>query len=113
MSQNLIYLYRNIIAKKCPVNLTVLCDFIESLCAALVVHNAYMRRGTLHDVFLPHSMISKVLQARIWEYQEAIPSTMFTNSVISLLEPIFTEANNHGTETSFMFCSFRDDKHFC
>lgn len=86
---------RTIIERRLYVNLTVLCDFIELLCAALVIHNAYEHRRTLHGVVLPRSLIAKTLQVRIWEQESKrhVPFSVYTDSVISLLEPLFAGAN--------------------
>ncbi|KDQ30332.1 hypothetical protein PLEOSDRAFT_155016 [Pleurotus ostreatus PC15] len=86
---------KTIIERRLYINLTVLCDFIESLCAALVIHNAYEYRRTLHGVVLPRSLIAKTLQVRIWEQEskQHVPFSIYTDSVISLLEPLFAGAN--------------------
>ncbi|KAF9493953.1 hypothetical protein BDN71DRAFT_1027051 [Pleurotus eryngii] len=86
---------RNIIENKLHINSTVLCDFIESLAASIVIHNAYRGQGTLHGVVLPHNLIAKTFQVKIWEHEkkQSIPFDKFTTAVISLLEPLYTGAN--------------------
>ncbi|KAL4268195.1 UvrD-like helicase ATP-binding domain-containing protein [Pleurotus pulmonarius] len=88
---------KTIIEKRFYVNLSVLCDFVESLCAAFVIHNAYERRRTLHGVVLPRSLIAKTLQVKIWEQEpkHCVPFNIYTDSVISLLEPLFAGANRY------------------
>jgi hypothetical protein len=44
-----------------PVEIGVLCTYIEHLCALTVVFNRAQRTGGLHNVTLPRSWLSKVL----------------------------------------------------
>ena len=44
-----------------PVEIGVLCAYIEHLCALTVVFNRAQRTGSLHNVTLPRSWLSKVL----------------------------------------------------
>ena len=47
--------------KRLPVEIGVLCTYIEHLCASAVVSNRAQGTGSLHDVTLPRSWLSKAL----------------------------------------------------
>lgn len=88
----LLLFLRHIISNRLPVNISVLCDFIESLCGSLVVSSAYQRTGILHDVMLPRSWLHKQLETGV---QEARSKTInFTAMIVlpmaGLLEDIYS-----------------------
>jgi hypothetical protein len=50
-------LLRHIIKFKLPVNISVLCDFVDYLCGSSVVSNVYERHSSFHGITLPRSWL--------------------------------------------------------
>ncbi|KAI0638791.1 hypothetical protein C8Q77DRAFT_1044775, partial [Trametes polyzona] len=53
----------HILDQRLPIDISVLCDFMDNLCASLVVATRLKTGRTLHDVILPKSWIARVIPA--------------------------------------------------
>jgi hypothetical protein len=82
---------RHIIQLKLPVNISVLCDFVDYLCGLSVVSNVYGRHSSFHGITLPRSWL---LQHSVQPEEVAMnaPSIywMLLDSMKVLLEEIQT-----------------------
>lgn len=47
--------YRHVVDRKIPIDVRVLCNFVDKLCGSIVVANSLDRNSTLHGVALPRS----------------------------------------------------------
>jgi hypothetical protein len=52
--------YRHIIEKRLPINVGVLCDFIDYLCGSLIVELRYQRMSVLDNITIPRSWIVRL-----------------------------------------------------
>ena len=50
-------MFSHVVRKSLPIYINVLCDFIEYLCASLVIYKRSQHIFTLHDVTLPLSWL--------------------------------------------------------
>ena len=49
--------YRHIVDRKVDIDIRVLCDFMDKLCALLVVANCLQKTSSVHNIMLPRSWI--------------------------------------------------------
>jgi hypothetical protein len=56
------HLSRHIISKRIPIEITVLCRFLELVVGSFIMASAYKRAGSLHGVTLPRSWILENIQ---------------------------------------------------
>ncbi|TFK38654.1 hypothetical protein BDQ12DRAFT_96280 [Crucibulum laeve] len=77
---------RHIVVNHLPVDIGVLCHFIEHICSFLVLCNRFQRIKGLHDVTLPRSWLLKALES----FNPQIALEKDTNRFWWLTEPIVT-----------------------
>jgi len=53
---------RHVVEERIPVDINVLCSFIERICSYLIVFNRYKYARNLHNVVLPRSWLNRVLR---------------------------------------------------
>ncbi|KAM5542264.1 hypothetical protein V8D89_004137 [Ganoderma adspersum] len=81
----------HILQKKVPIDIGVLCNFMDHLCGALIMASRIRTTGTLHDVTLPKSWISRLSPAiEALRKQDTQLVKMYKAQIIQLLEPIYT-----------------------
>ncbi|KAH9855771.1 hypothetical protein C2E23DRAFT_811853 [Lenzites betulinus] len=56
-----VLLLNHILASRLPIDVVVLCDFMDHLCSSLIIARALRSLGTLHGLTLPKSWIARTL----------------------------------------------------
>ncbi|GBE78672.1 predicted protein [Sparassis crispa] len=84
----------HILEKRVPVDISVLCDFLDHLCGLLVISTRYQQTGTLHEVTLPRSWLMSLARGfkRHGERQTNLLS-LYIKPMADLLEQIYTGSN--------------------
>ncbi|KAI1785420.1 hypothetical protein LXA43DRAFT_132940 [Ganoderma leucocontextum] len=81
----------HILEKKVPIDIGVLCDFMDHLCGALIISSRIRLTGTLHDVTLPKSWISRLSSTiEVLRTRDTQLVKIYKAQIIQLLEPIYT-----------------------
>lgn len=86
-------LFRHILDKKIPVEITLLCRFLELVVGSLVIAWSFKRIGSLHGVTLPRSWIlENVRKLDEVKNKDAHPHFAFTTAGLfrDLLENVYT-----------------------
>lgn len=74
---------RHLVETKLPINVGILCNFIDQLCTSLVSSGKYKSSGTLHNVALPRSWILQYLRL-----EETVQKERATNLYFLFVEPL-------------------------
>ncbi|KAI1785582.1 hypothetical protein LXA43DRAFT_1185708 [Ganoderma leucocontextum] len=106
----------HVLEKKVPIDIGVLCDFMDHLCGALILASRIRATGILHDVTLPKSWISRLSSTiEVLRTRDTQLVRIYKAQIIQLLEPIYTcqdighllfegrELSSHGQRNRDMF----------
>ncbi|KAJ6573822.1 hypothetical protein DFH09DRAFT_1361892 [Mycena vulgaris] len=99
LSAGVIFLH-HIIKSTRPINVNVLCDVAEYVCAGLVVADR-QRLGPIHDITLPLSWLVRHFSAAGWSggYRETSTFWILAQSLSELLEPVYS-----GVGAEYLLC---------
>jgi hypothetical protein len=82
---------RHVIRNHLSINIGVLCDFIDHICASLVVCMRYQNKGTLHGATLPRSwFIAQLENIKLAEAKDTRLYPVFVDPMADLLERIYS-----------------------
>ncbi|TFK88273.1 hypothetical protein K466DRAFT_598787 [Polyporus arcularius HHB13444] len=106
LSRGILFL-DHVLGQKLPIEITLLCDFMDHLCGSLVVAmclQSMSTGGALHDLTLPKSWITRLLQdveaLRSKDFQLVF---VYTKHMGDLLEQIYT-----GVDAGYLLFENRD-----
>lgn len=84
----------HILEKKVPIDIGVLCDFMDQLCGAIIIASRIRSTGNLHDVTLPKSWLSRLSPTiDVLRTMNTQLERQYKTQIIELLEPIYTGYN--------------------
>jgi hypothetical protein len=85
------FFLRHVVRERLRVDISVLCDFAENLCASLVIFERFQRTSTPHDVTLPRSwLLSWPKFIGTANSTNTEPYTIFVDSMVALLRQVQT-----------------------
>ena len=108
----------HILENRIPVDISLLCDFMDHLCGRLILTIRQQSSGTLHDVTLPKSWLeSLVPDAKTLQSKGRQLWSMYKKNMGDLLEQIYTgtDAGRHIVLPRMISrqCSFLPQHIFC
>ncbi|KAI0641195.1 hypothetical protein C8Q79DRAFT_920041 [Trametes meyenii] len=82
----------HILGKRLPIDIDVLCDFMDHLCGSLIVAIRLRARGNLHDITLPKSWVARIAHSdiRMLEVQRTRHSVEYKLHFAELLQQVYT-----------------------
>ena len=83
-------IFSHVLEKRVPVDIGLLCDSRDHLCASLVLATR-LRNGTLHDVTLPKSWLMRTVpQCESLGSRDTQLSKLYTKYMADFLEQIYS-----------------------
>lgn len=83
----------HVIKNRIPVDVGVLCSFMEYLCGAFLVAIRLQKRQTLHNLTLPMSWLMRLFpQIKSWQARDTQLSFMFKKNMGEFLEQVYSGA---------------------
>ncbi|KAF5377280.1 hypothetical protein D9615_006447 [Tricholomella constricta] len=83
--------FKHILAEKLPINISVLCDFIEHLCASLVISERLRQQGTFHGLTLPRSwLLRHIKEPEKAKAKDTNLKNLLIHQMPDLLESIYS-----------------------
>ncbi|KAI0820632.1 hypothetical protein BC628DRAFT_1543902 [Trametes gibbosa] len=85
-----VLLLNHILSRRLPIDVVVLCDFMDNLCGSLIMARGLQTSGTLHSVMLPKSWIARMLPTlRVLENKStALAVAQYTSYFKDLLQQV-------------------------
>lgn len=81
----------HILENRVPIDISLLCDFMDHLCGRLILTIRQQSSGTLHDITLPKSWLEGLVpDAKVLQSKERQLSSMYKMNMGDLLEQIYT-----------------------
>jgi len=85
------FFLRHVVQERPRIDISILCDFAENLCASLVIFERFQRTSTAHNVTLPRSwLLSWPKFIRTSNSANTEPYTIFVDSMVALLRQVQT-----------------------
>lgn len=82
------------VEQKIPINVSLLCDFIEKICGSIVVSLRLQSRSTLHDITLPKSWLMDLWRdIETSHTRDARCYLLLVDPLVSLIQRIFVGSN--------------------
>lgn len=78
-----------------PVDISLLCDFAEYLCATIIIHNRYRHTGNLHEITIPRSWLLKWLNLDHAEKSSINFFAMLKDPLALLLKQAYVGAGSY------------------
>ncbi|OBZ79120.1 TPR and ankyrin repeat-containing protein 1 [Grifola frondosa] len=90
LSRGILFM-KHVLDNQIPIDIAVLCDFLDHLCGSLVISVRFQRDSTLHDVTLPRSWLVREVRAiNKAKLRDTGLSFVYVKSMTALLEQIYT-----------------------
>ncbi|KAI0716097.1 hypothetical protein C8T65DRAFT_606293 [Cerioporus squamosus] len=103
LNQGVLFM-NHILENKIPVDISLLCDFMDHLCGRLILTIRQQSSSSLHDVTLPKSWLSTLVpDAKALQSKERQLSTLYKKNMGDLLEQIYS-----GTDAAHLLFESRD-----
>ncbi|KAI0668726.1 hypothetical protein C8Q78DRAFT_979481 [Trametes maxima] len=82
----------HVLSKRLPIDIDVLCDFMDHLCGSLIAAIRLRARGNLHAITLPKSWVARIAHAdiRMLEVQRTRHSVEYKLHFAELLQQVYT-----------------------
>lgn len=97
----LIRLLRGVLRSQLPVDLNLLCDFVEKLTGSFIIaHKVHHQRHVLHEVALPRSWFMNFIPPGTDLRKDASYIPWFASTVIEFMHQIDAQVQRYPTATS-------------
>ena len=91
MCNSLVFADSHLLENEIPIDLGVLCDFMDHLCGSLLIASRLKAKGDLHDMTLPKSWLLRLSPSiRVLCTKDTELVKIYKKQISSLLEPLYT-----------------------
>ncbi|TBU42438.1 hypothetical protein BD309DRAFT_866309 [Dichomitus squalens] len=81
----------HILDNEIPIDIGVLCDFMDHLCGSLLTASRLRKTGNLHDLMLPKSWLLRLVPIiEVLRVKDTQLVTIYKTKISELLEPLYT-----------------------